>query len=170
MSFLPPEPVPEQPGNSVFGGAAVPAEDARIPVPDGFYVSADGELVSVPPTPVARSNRLGRVALALALGVLVLSVAASVVIALFSTSVSTYGASGASSSGFHAEPTGAASFWHIPLGTILGLWALIQGIVAIVQNRGRGAGIAAVAIAFAAPGVTLLVWAVVAAVAGHRVN
>jgi hypothetical protein len=143
MSFLPPEPVPEQPANSVFGGAAVPAEDARIPVPDGFYVSADGELVSVPPAPIVRSNRLGRVALALALGVLVLSVAASVVIALF---------------------------WHIPLGTILGLWALIQGIVAIVQNRGRGAGIAAVAIAFAAPGITLLVWAIVAAVAGHRLN
>lgn len=40
------------------------------------------------------------------------------------------------------------SFW---LGTALGLWALIQGIVAIARRRGRGAGIAAVVIAVLAP-------------------
>jgi hypothetical protein len=35
------------------------------------------------------------------------------------------------------------SFW---VGTVLGTWAIVQGIVAIVTRRGRGAGIAAVVI------------------------
>lgn len=40
------------------------------------------------------------------------------------------------------------SFW---IGTALGVWALIQGIVAIVSRRGRIAGIVAVALAIIAP-------------------
>jgi len=43
---------------------------------------------------------------------------------------------------------GEISFW---VGTVFGLWALAQGIVAIVTGRGRGAGIAAVALAVAGP-------------------
>lgn len=43
---------------------------------------------------------------------------------------------------------GELAFWA---GTAVGLWALIQGIVAIVKNRGRGAGIAAVVIAALGP-------------------
>lgn len=39
-------------------------------------------------------------------------------------------------------------FWA---GTLLGVWALVQGIVAIVTRRGRGAGIAAVVIAALGP-------------------
>ena len=39
-------------------------------------------------------------------------------------------------------------FWA---GTILGIWALIQGIVAIATRRGRGQGIAAVVIAALGP-------------------
>ena len=35
------------------------------------------------------------------------------------------------------------SFW---VGTVLGIWAIVQGIVAIVTRRGRGAGIAAVVV------------------------
>src|SRR5690606_7161852 len=35
---------------------------------------------------------------------------------------------------------GEVSFW---LGTLFGVWALVQGIVAIAKKRGRGAGIAA---------------------------
>jgi hypothetical protein len=40
------------------------------------------------------------------------------------------------------------SFW---IGTALGMWALIQGIVAIVSRRGRIAGIVAVVLAVIAP-------------------
>lgn len=43
---------------------------------------------------------------------------------------------------------GEIAFWA---GTALGLWALIQGVVAIVTSRGRGAGIAAVIIAALGP-------------------
>ena len=43
---------------------------------------------------------------------------------------------------------GEIAFWA---GTILGTWALVQGIVAIVTDRGRAAGIAAVVIAVFAP-------------------
>ena len=39
-------------------------------------------------------------------------------------------------------------FWA---GTVLGLWALIQGIVAIATRRGRGRGIAATIVAAAGP-------------------
>ena len=43
---------------------------------------------------------------------------------------------------------GETAFW---VGTALGLWALIQGIVALVTNRGRGAAVAAVVVAIVAP-------------------
>lgn len=43
---------------------------------------------------------------------------------------------------------GEIAFWA---GTALGVWALVQGIVAIVKNRGRGAGIAAVVVAVLGP-------------------
>ena len=43
---------------------------------------------------------------------------------------------------------GELAFWA---GTIVGIWALVQGIVAIVKNRGRGWGIAAVVIAGIGP-------------------
>ncbi|GAA1993313.1 hypothetical protein GCM10009777_31100 [Microbacterium pumilum] len=36
------------------------------------------------------------------------------------------------------------SFW---IGTALGVWAIIQGIVAIAKNRGRGLGVAAIVVA-----------------------
>lgn len=40
------------------------------------------------------------------------------------------------------------AFWT---GTILGIWALVQGIIAIVKQRGRGFGIAAVVVACLGP-------------------
>ena len=43
---------------------------------------------------------------------------------------------------------GEVSFW---VGTAIGVWALVQGIIAIVKGRGRGAGIAAVVIAALGP-------------------
>lgn len=41
------------------------------------------------------------------------------------------------------------AFWF---GTVIGIWAFIQGIVAIAKRRGRGLGIAAAVIAFFGPG------------------
>ena len=42
---------------------------------------------------------------------------------------------------------GEISFWA---GTVLGIWAIVQGIVAIVKRRGRGTGIAAIVVAVVA--------------------
>ncbi len=39
---------------------------------------------------------------------------------------------------------GEVAFWA---GTVLGVWAIVQGIVAIVKRRGLGTGIAAIAVA-----------------------
>lgn len=47
-----------------------------------------------------------------------------------------------------------SSFW---IGTALGVWALVQGIVAIVRDRGRGWGIAAVVTAALGPVVFFVV-------------
>lgn len=44
---------------------------------------------------------------------------------------------------------GEIAFWA---GTVLGTWALVQGIVAIARRRGRGLGIAAVVISVVALG------------------
>ncbi len=43
---------------------------------------------------------------------------------------------------------GEVSFW---IGTVLGLWALVQGTIAIVRGSGRGFGIAAVLVAALGP-------------------
>jgi hypothetical protein len=43
---------------------------------------------------------------------------------------------------------GELAFW---CGTVLGVWALAQGIVATVKNRGRGWGIAAIVVAIVGP-------------------
>lgn len=43
---------------------------------------------------------------------------------------------------------GELSFW---IGTALGVWAIVQGVVAIVKRAGRGAGIGAVVVAVLGP-------------------
>ncbi len=43
---------------------------------------------------------------------------------------------------------GELAFWG---GTAVGIWALVQGIIATVKNRGRGWGIAAIVIAIIGP-------------------
>ena len=43
---------------------------------------------------------------------------------------------------------GEIAFWA---GTALGIWAIVQGIIAIVKQRGRGTGIAAIVVAALAP-------------------
>jgi hypothetical protein len=43
---------------------------------------------------------------------------------------------------------GELAFWG---GTFFGIWAIVQGIIAIVKNRGRGWGIAAVIVAAIGP-------------------
>lgn len=109
----------------------------------------------VPPPPV-----LGVVALVLALAA---TVAGSFVAAIAALQIGEVTgaaiAAGASAGGIPwaslapvrgAVLVGEVTFW---VGTVLGVWALVQGIVAIVQRRGRGAAIAAVVVAALGPAV-----------------
>jgi hypothetical protein len=108
--------------------------------------------------PVKRSSVLGVVALALAL---VATVGASLVAAIASYRIGlgagrqiTAGALDTDFDWSVLTPVrdwvllGEVSFW---VGTALGVWALVQGVVAIVSARGRGAGIAAVIVAALGP-------------------
>ncbi|MET0976319.1 MAG: hypothetical protein ABWX82_11680 [Leifsonia sp.] len=54
---------------------------------------------------------------------------------------------------------------HVLVGTALGLWAIIQGIVSVATRRGRGYGVAAIIIAVVAPIVSYVAFAVAAGIA-----
>ncbi|WOF24349.1 hypothetical protein N8K70_06690 [Microbacterium betulae] len=108
------------------------------------------------PRPPRSSQALGRVALVLALAALVGGASVLTVVGL------PIGAQLA-----HAQLTGSPEFDLSQLSPVrdavltgeitawvasaFGVWALVQGIVAIARRRGRGAGIAAVVVAAAAP-------------------
>jgi len=107
---------------------------------------------------VKRSGALGIVALALAL---VATIGASLTAAIASFNIGLGAGREISSRPFTGDfdwsvltPVrdwvlmGEVSFW---IGTAIGVWALVQGIIAVVKGRGRGAGIAAVVIAALGP-------------------
>ena len=118
-----------------------------------------------PPQP---SSRLGIVAMILGLGVFVLSLTSSL---LMGVAAAPYAQSGPNGFSVNlmldpSDPTETTLFLlavtHMALGTAFGLWALVQGIVAIATRRGRAQGIVAVVAAFLAPGISAVVYAVVA--------
>ncbi|QAY60893.1 hypothetical protein ET475_13450 [Microbacterium protaetiae] len=101
------------------------------------------------------------------LGVVALIIGAVIVVAATVTSaIAGYPVGVAAGRAFAEAPVGSGvdPTWLAPLqgwvavveiafwaGTIGGMWALIQGIIAIAQNRGRVPGIAAAVIAVAGP-------------------
>ena len=120
------------------------------------------------PTAPARSPRLGFVAMLLGIGVFVLSVAASVAMGIAaapyaSRSGGYVGVNLSATSGDPVETLLALlAFAHVGIGTAIGVWALVQGIVAIATRRGRGFGVVAVIAAFLAPGLSLLTYVAIA--------
>jgi hypothetical protein len=125
---------------------------------------------------VAKSPKLGQIAFLMALAVLVLSVLASVLIGLDGTTITSYNdtvinnSGGTSQSGFRINPNQAAAGAQGVIGSIFGIWALVQGIIATVQNRGRRFGIIAIILAATAPILSAVVWSVVGGIAGHHVT
>ncbi len=110
-----------------------------------------------PPRPV-RTQRLGRIACVLAIGALVI---ASVPVALAAwvcgQAIADAGGAWDWAALSPVRSTvifGEAGFWT---GTMLGVWALVQGIVAIRTGRGRTSGIWAVAVAALAPALIVIV-------------
>lgn len=159
---VPPFGAPQTSGGTA-GAYAPPAGYAPppgYPVPAGYSASAPygyGAANIATPTP-ARSPALGRVSLLLSL---IATGGAGLVAAIASFNIGLGAGRELTMRPFDAgfdwsvlTPVrewvlmGEIAFW---VGTALGIWALIQGIVAIVTRRGRGAGIAAVVIAAVGP-------------------
>lgn len=138
------------------GGYAPPAGYGPAPYA-APYVPAVG-YGPAPAAPAPGTSTLGLVALLLALGAAAL-VPITAAVAAFNVGLGTGRelVLSPSSAGFDwsiLTPVrdwvllGEISFWA---GTALGVWALVQGIVAIVRRRGRGQGIAAVVLAGLGP-------------------
>jgi hypothetical protein len=111
-----------------------------------------------------RSPKLGFVAMLLGIGVFVLSLVASGLMGVAAAPYAVSGPQGVSvmlnaNSGDPVETTlTLLALLHVLLGTGIGVWALVQGVVAIATKRGRGFGIVAVIAAFLAPGLSLIVY------------
>ncbi|MEJ3403722.1 hypothetical protein WDJ51_03145 [Rathayibacter sp. YIM 133350] len=110
-----------------------------------------------------RSNALGRVAFIVACVLLVLSLAASVLNGGLLGSLS--GVAPAADALTDAQTValgggGIGVLAHLGLGTLLGLWALIQGIVAVATRRGRGFGVAAIVIATITPVLSFVLFSI----------
>jgi hypothetical protein len=100
----------------------------------------------------------------LGLGVLAGSVLASVLMGFAAASYAMSGPMGFSVN-LQLDPNDSVestlvvlAFAHVLLGTLLGVWALTQGIVAIVTRRGRGFGVVALVAATLAPGFSLAIY------------
>lgn len=130
-----------------------------LPPPAG-YPAAAATSPAIGPTsaPGRRSNTLGLIALGLAV---LATVGASLVAAIASYDIGLGAGSEISSRPIDADfdwsvlsPVrdwvliGEVSFWA---GTVIGVAALVLGVVAIVQNRGRGLAITAVVVAAVGP-------------------
>ncbi|HEX4057483.1 MAG TPA: hypothetical protein VHX87_04090 [Galbitalea sp.] len=122
-------------------------------------------------SPPAKSKTLGVVAFIVGLVVIVFSVIASVIVGNLLGSILKPGST--FSQGFQAGATstdprvafgGLLVVVQLLLGTGLGVWAFVQGIVAVRSDRGRGWGIAAIVIAAIAPVLSLIVYIAVGAV------
>nr|WP_194395808.1 hypothetical protein [Microbacterium atlanticum] len=150
------------PGTAPFGppSAAAYAPPPGYAPPTGFGVAPSGAAPFSPAgaAPPRRSGALGIVALVLAV---VAAVGASLLAAAAAFNIGLGAGREISGRPVTADfdwsiltPVrdwvllGEIAFWA---GTVLGLWALIQGTVAMVTSRGRGAGIAAVIVAALGP-------------------
>lgn len=118
-----------------------------------------------------KAARRGRSALVTAICVIAASVIWSVLVGVFGTTIYQYNDVSAHGvrMGFNAHPNLIAAGFQILLGSVFGIWALVQGIIATARNEGRKSGIAAIIIAGAAPILSLIVWIVVGFVAGTHV-
>ncbi|MFE4470862.1 hypothetical protein ACFRFH_18785 [Leifsonia sp. NPDC056824] len=135
--------------------------------PPGYYAA--------PPAP-PRPRTLGAVSMGIALGVFVLSVVASVYIGMTAgplthsiASSSAGGSSHLSSAQLAAfAPIGIVTTAQMIFGTVLGILALVLGIVAVATKRGRAFGVVGIAVATAAPVLSFIVYtATIAASVPH---
>lgn len=175
MSVNPPPVPPVQPIPPVASVPSVPNGGYFQPAPGAPPVATSRtawpQAPGAPsPTPAVgqgappRSTRLGVTALMLAIAAVAISVILSATTGFAAASGAMRDAIGLSPEGLEnlsddqllalLSPVRGLVLWAeigFWTGTVLGIWALVQGIVAIVTARGRGAAIAAVSIAAVAP-------------------
>ncbi|MEY9952992.1 hypothetical protein [Leifsonia sp. EB34] len=124
--------------------------------PPGYYAAPPAE---------PRPRTLGAFSMGIALGVFVLSVVASTYVGMSAGSL-THGMASSSASGSHLSsaqlaafgPVGIVTAAQVIFGTILGILALVLGIVAVATKRGRAFGVVGIAAAAAAPVVSFIVY------------
>lgn len=161
MSVTPPE---EQP-------YAAQQPYPQQPYPQQYGANAPAGWVQ-PGAQQARSRALGVTATIIALAVTALSIGASIVVGLTAAPFAQRTSSSFSFNTGSLTPEQAAAFApagalmgaQILLGTVLGIVALVLGIVAVSTKRGRPFGIVAIVAATAAPIVSFIVYATLVAV------
>ncbi|GAB3397034.1 hypothetical protein GCM10027568_32290 [Humibacter soli] len=118
------------------------------------------------------SVKRGRNAMIMAICVISVSVIWSALVGVFGTTVYEYNDVSAQGVhvGFNAQPNLVAAGIQVLLGSVFGIWSLVQGINATARNQGRKFGIAAIIIAGAAPLLSLIVWSIVGLAAGTHVT
>lgn len=125
--------------------------------------------------PVTKKPTVGRIAAVLAVSALVIGVITGVLFGsaivqsdLFRQMMQNGGTTPADPSqfsGLEDDPNIVAAGLMFVFGTLVGLWAIVQGIVAIAKKRGRGAGVFAVIVAVVAVIAVFVTYGAVAAVA-----
>lgn len=147
MSSTTPPPEPYNPPPATRADAAA---QAGSPAPAGYQPPAAA--------PVKNSNRLGLIALLVAIAGVVIGSILAFVGGLQSGALVQYASTGSGGTEIDASTLpesarqAAASAGLLTVAGflvfgVLGLWGFIQGIVATAKNRGRGLGIAAIVIA-----------------------
>ncbi|GAA1958168.1 hypothetical protein [Microbacterium deminutum] len=140
-----------------FGVPSGDTQHPRYAPPPGYSAAgapSAGVAVTAPPRPAPRGFGLGLVAL-------IVAIVAAVIPAIL-VSIATFEIGLGAGHELAMRPIDAGFEWSVLtpvrgwvllaevsfwVGTILGVWAIAQGLVAIVRNRGRGLAIAAVVVA-----------------------
>ena len=157
-----------QTGHAPSAGYAPPAGYA---VPPGYGAQAAPHGLAGQPAAVAASARPAPGSRGLGLGALILSLVATVGAAIVGA-IAAFGIGVGAGREVALRPISAdfdwsvltpvrdwvllaeVSFW---VGTAIGIWALVQAVIAVVKGRGRGAAIAALVIAALGPVVFFVV-------------
>ena len=154
-AYPPVPPVP--PASAATSASPAPAGTAVIDMPAAVPYGTP-----VPEAPKPRT--LGFVACIGAVVLFVLSVATSVFAGVFSGGTadpySTFEQDMAAPVTEVDYQLGVIVVLHLALGSLVGIWTLVQGIFAVAMKRGRAFGVAAIVLAVTTPFLSLLVFMV----------
>jgi hypothetical protein len=144
--------------------------DSAVPTVDSGWPAAydpSGDAPHLSESAAPRRHGLGLFALVLAGLVIVGTIVASILIGTaggqFATDSTADGFDyNLAGSGPGVAAVATATVWQYVLGTAFGVWAIVQGIVAIAKNRGRLFGVLAILVAASGPLVSIIVTVIAA--------